>query len=280
MLAAGLLLALGGGGEGQLGARDGVGVEGGVEVEVDALVVRGVQGGSQGALGLLGAAAGDLEIDALGVVLGAVGVPGRVEGDDLVAQDVVSGLQVGRDLDLVAEVVAEDLVGGPGAWGGAGDEALLLDLDELERGLVHGGRVVRRCKVVNNRAVVRLGPGVPGSSDRAASSDGGVVEHTVLGALVADDVGVRVGAGGDEAVVRRGGGPGNEVVQLRGVGLVLLVEALVVNAADVPGGNVSVGLDHADASGDGEDGCCDVGVHLDGVCVVKFGTGLKKLGFW
>ena len=73
MVAAGLL-PLGGAGEGQLGAGDGVGVEGGVEVEVDALLVGRVQGSAQGALGLLGAAAGDLEVDALGIVLGAVGV--------------------------------------------------------------------------------------------------------------------------------------------------------------------------------------------------------------
>lgn len=86
---------------------------------------------------------------------------------------------------------------------------------------------------------------------------------------MADDIGVRVSAGGDEAVVRRGGGPGNEVVQLGGVGLVLLVEALVVNTADVPGGDVTMGLNHGDASGNGEDGSGDVGVHLDGV-VVKF----------
>ena len=88
-----------------------------------------------------------------------------MKGDDLVAQDVVAGLQVGRDLDLVAEVVADNLVAGPGAWGRARDKTLLLDLKELKGGLVDGGRVIRRGEVVNDRAVVRLGPCVPRSGD-------------------------------------------------------------------------------------------------------------------
>lgn len=80
-----------------LGARDGVaGDVTTVDVVLDALVGGGVEGGAGNAVGAAaagvgGARASDLDVDALGVVLGAVLLAGGVQGDDLVAEHVVTG---------------------------------------------------------------------------------------------------------------------------------------------------------------------------------------------
>lgn len=141
-----------GGGDG--GAGHGVGVEGGVQVEEDTGVGLGVQGGAQGAGGQLGAGAGDLEVHAHGVVLGTVRVLGAVERDDLVAQDVVAGLERGGDGDVVGEVVGDQVVGRPDSRVGAGDETRCVNLDPLEGGLVNGGWVVSGRNVGDHWAVV------------------------------------------------------------------------------------------------------------------------------
>lgn len=95
-----------------LGAGDRVAGQGGVDVEEDARVLLLVEGGALAAVGARVARVGlagarDLEVDALGVVLRAVHVPGGVERDDLVAEDKVAG-EVLRDLDLGGEVVGWD----------------------------------------------------------------------------------------------------------------------------------------------------------------------------
>lgn len=141
-------------GEGEGGARDGVGGEGLVEVEEDTGVGLGVQRGAEGAVGQLGAGAGDLEVDAHGVVLGAVRVLGRVQRDDLMAQHVVARLEGRGDGDVVGEVVGDQVVGRPHAWVGAGDEARGVDLHPGQGRLVDGGRVVGRGDVVDDGAVV------------------------------------------------------------------------------------------------------------------------------
>jgi hypothetical protein len=80
-----------------LGARDGVaGDVTTVDVVLDASIGGLVEGGTGNAVsavgaGVGGARAGDLNVDALGVGLGAVLLAGGVEGDDLVAEDVVAG---------------------------------------------------------------------------------------------------------------------------------------------------------------------------------------------
>lgn len=146
-------------GEGQGGAGDGVRGEVLVDVEENAGVALGVEGGAEGAVGQLGAGASDLEVEAHGVVLGAVRVLGRVQRDDLVAEHVVARLEGGGDGDVVGEVVCEQVVGGPHTRVGARDQARGVDLDPLEGGLVNGGRVIRGSDVVDDGAVV-LGVGV------------------------------------------------------------------------------------------------------------------------
>jgi len=54
---------------------------------------------------VLGAGSGDLEVEAVGVVLRAVYALGGVQGDDLVAEDEVSGCDVGGESDGAGEVV-------------------------------------------------------------------------------------------------------------------------------------------------------------------------------
>lgn len=85
-----------------LRARDGVaGDVTTVDVVLDALVGGLVKGGAGNAVSAVGAGVGgarasDLNVDTLGVGLGAVLLAGGVEGDDLVAEDVVaSGERLG-----------------------------------------------------------------------------------------------------------------------------------------------------------------------------------------
>lgn len=111
----------------------------------------------------------------------------------------------------------------------------------------------------------RVGPGVPGSGDGSTSSNGSVVEETVGGILVADDVGGGVRIRGDVAVVRGGLGPGDELVTGVGTGSNSphLVETGVGLAADGPRGDVAVGVDEAGTGGQGqENGVLHVGRHF------------------
>ena len=79
-----------------LGARDGVaGDVTTVDVVLDTLIGSLVKGGASNAVsavgaGVGGARSGDLNVDTLGVGLGAVLLASGVEGDDLVAEDVVA----------------------------------------------------------------------------------------------------------------------------------------------------------------------------------------------
>lgn len=142
------------GAEAQSGTGDGVGREVGVDVEDNALVTLGVERSTGGTVGELSAGAGNLEVEALGVVLGTVRVLGRVEGDDFVADDVVAGLEGGGDGDVPAEAVVNQLVRGPGTGVGTADETSLVDLDPGEGGLVDGGGVVGRGDVGDHGTVV------------------------------------------------------------------------------------------------------------------------------
>ena len=65
-------------------------------------------------------------------------------------------------------------VGGPGAWwAGAADQAALSDLEEAERPRgVRSTVAANLCKVVDDRAVVAVGPGVPLQLQGVTSLDG------------------------------------------------------------------------------------------------------------
>jgi len=133
-----------------------------------------VQLGSGNALGLSGATASNLDVDALGVVLGTVGVLGRVKGDDLVTKDVLAGGDVLGNSDGPGEVVGDEVVRGP-VLGRGVVQASLVNLEEREVTSRDAGAVVTSApgQVVQNGTVVRLGPGVPLELDGTTSSDSG-----------------------------------------------------------------------------------------------------------
>lgn len=140
----------GGGGAGgavQGGSGDGVAVKGGVDVEEDTGVGLGVQGSTQSTVGQLSAVTSDLEVDTHGVVLSTIRVLGGVEGNDLVAENVVAGLQGRGDGDVPSEVVGDQVVRGPETGVGSIYQTTLVDLDPLKGGLVNGGRVISRSDV-------------------------------------------------------------------------------------------------------------------------------------
>ena len=95
-----------------------------------------------------------------------------MEGDDLVAEDVLAGSDVLGDSDGPGVAVGDQVIGGP-AVGSSVVEALLIDLEEGEVTGGGGGAVVAGAlgEVVEDGAVVRLGPGVPLELDLATSSD-------------------------------------------------------------------------------------------------------------
>jgi hypothetical protein len=167
-----------------------------------------------------------------------------VEGEDLVADDVVARGDVLRDLEDPGEVVVHEDVGAPVAAEGAlVDQAALADAHPLEGGLVDGLAVARTPgDVVDDGALVRLWPGVPLEEQLGAGLDlcvdggGGAVG-------VADDVGVVELGGLDEAVVGDVDLPADDggVVGLVGEGGGVV--AAVADAVDVDPVDVAVGRD-------------------------------------
>ena len=243
------------------------GVVAAVDVVLDAGVGGGVQGGSQDTLRLVGTSAGDLDVEALGVVLGAVLGAGAVQGDGLVAEDVVSGGEAGRHGHGPGVVVGDHLVGGP-----AVGEASLVNLDPLEGALVGVGAVGSALGDVGQHGTdVAFGPLGPLEVDLAAGLDGGGGLGGLC-VLVADDVGGGVGVRGNEAVVEVLGGPSGGV----GGGLALL--SLVVVGEVVTLGVDAVGDDAGDGAvggGGGREGSeSKEGRHVD----VWWGTGKSRFG--
>lgn len=87
--------------------------EGSEDVELDTRVVGSVEAGSGSTTTEpSGSRALNLEVDALGVCLGAVGLAGCVQRDDLVANDVVAGSNV-REGNVPGEVVGDQVIGSP-----------------------------------------------------------------------------------------------------------------------------------------------------------------------
>lgn len=231
-------------------------------------VGRAIEGGSHHAGGFGTPAAGDLDIGALRVELGAAHVVGRVQGEDLVAQDVVAGANRGGDLDGPGAVCRAQLVVRPDARGAAtsaeGDAAQLGDLEPLELLLVHRGAVaVARGQVREDGPVVGVGPGGPVEVDGAARGDGRGVYLRVGSVDGADNVGgVDVVAEDGPRVVVPGGpadGPlvGNPRRHRR-------VVAGVLGAADGPLVNPPVGGRGAGRCEEGAGGEAGLGPHDDG----------------
>lgn len=179
-----------------------------------------------------GPAARDLQIDALRIVLGAVGAAGGMQGDELVADDVAPRGEGRGDGEGPGVVIGDELLGRPAAGAPRGEEAGLVDFEELERGLVVGdarARAVAVGHVGEDGAEVGAGPRRPEQFDLLAGGHGDV-ECARCGGVVADDVGGLVGARRDETdadVVVGPPGHGRRRVHV-GIGgrIVALVEAV------------------------------------------------------
>jgi hypothetical protein len=251
-------------------AWDGVAGRVVVDVELDALVVGLVQLSSEGTLRELRAGTGDLEVEALGVVLSTVLLATGVESNDLVTENVRTGLDVLGDLDEPAVVVGNELVRGISTGVTGLDKTSLVDLEELEGLLVDGlttGRTTRG-QHVNDRSLVALGPGVPLDVDLLTSLDLGVALG-VLSIAVADDVARAEGIRGDETVVGSGGGPGDEGLGGLVVGSRASIVAVVDGASDVDGGNVTVGSNAHGTGNGGEKSLGGERRHLEKGCWVR-----------
>lgn len=171
-------------------AGDAVAGERVVDVDEDTGVVGFVQLHARGAGSeLVGAGARDLEVDTLRVILRAIFVVRRMQRDDLVTQDVVARGHVLGDRDGPAVIGGDELIGCPvSGLVRVVEHALGGNLVEFQGGLVGGGAfAVAIGKVVDDGAVVGLGPIGPLEFDGGAGGHGGV-ELSGGGAFVADDV--------------------------------------------------------------------------------------------
>jgi len=191
-----------------------------------------------------GTRADDLEVEALRVALGTI-IGGRaVQGNDLVAENVVTRLDVLRDLQDPAVVVVHELVGRVISGGARGDETQAINLEEPKVFLpdVLAGPVAGS-EPVNDGTVVALGPGGPLEGDGVAGPDLGVA----LGGgtlLVADDIGGSVGAGRDETEIRLVGRPTDDRRRVAHVRVGGGVEAGVFHAVDDDVVDISVCRDN------------------------------------
>jgi len=182
-------------------SRDRIAGEAAIQVEQNARVGRGIHADQAGARWRRRSGARHDEVHALRVVLRAIRLAGSMQGDDLMAQDVVPGLEVLGDDDAPGVVVRDHLVGDPRARVRAAEQPALADLEPLQRALVDGlaGPVAVR-QVVDDGALVGGWPRRPLQGDDAAGFDGGGGLAGGCG-FVAEDVGGGEGGGGDEAVV-------------------------------------------------------------------------------
>lgn len=210
-----------------------------VDVVLDTGVGGSVQGGTDNTLRGVGATASDGNVQALGVVLGTVLGTSTVESDGLVAEDVVAGGEGGRDGDGPGVVVGNHLVGSP-----AVGVASLVDLDPLESRLVGVSAVGSALGNVGDHGTdVAGGPVGPLEVDLSAGLDGGR-GGGCLGVLVADDVSLTVGVGGNEAVVEVLSGPsggGGSLLALLGHVVVGEVVTLGVDTVNFDTGDGAVG---------------------------------------
>lgn len=188
-----------------------VGGELAVEVEENARVGGSVEGGRRRARRHGRARASNLDVDALGIGLSSVGVARRVQGNDLVPQDVLAGADAGGDFDSPRVAVGDELISSPSSGVRSGNMTRLRNLSERETALVDRATVaVAGGKIVDDGAFVRFRPGIPLKGDGTT----GCYDSMVTGwssRLVADDVGAVEGVGFDETVVLVGSSPANGI---------------------------------------------------------------------
>ena len=233
--------------------RNGVLDVAGVDVEEDTGVGGSVQLGADNTLGLLGAAASDLDVQALRVVLGTVLLASSVQRNDLVAEDVLAGSEALGDSDGPGVVLADHLDGSPLAV----LVTSTLNLGPLEILLLDGLNVTTVSgNVGKDGANVGHRPLGPVELDSATSGNLAQVVGAELGAsiLVADDVGLSVGVWANEAVVQVLGVPANVLGDVTTVlGSIVVVE-LEARLEDVINGDTSDGTVGSDGSSKSRNG--------------------------
>jgi hypothetical protein len=229
-----------------------------VNVDLDTGVGGGVELVSGDTLGVLSAGTGDLQVDALGVVLGAVLLVGGVKSDDLVAENVVTRSDGAGDRDGPGQVVLDELGGSPLTILVANG----VDLEELQVSSLSRGGVIDLGHVVDNGTDVRLGPGVPLDVNLSSGSDRGNLSTSCSILVASNLVHVGVHGGVNEAVVEAlRAGPLDD---LRSGGLVLErgVVGSEVGTVDLDVRKVTVGVDGgSNGAEDGSD--LDLGRHVD-----------------
>ena len=185
-------------------------VDGLVNVDEDARVSGRVELRAEDTRGLVRAAAGDVQVEALRIVLGAALGAGPMQRDELVAEHIVAWRDGRRDLQQPGVVVGDQLIVAPDAGRvGLVDQADGVDLEELQRRLVNrlAGSVAVG-QVAQDWAMVAAWPGRPLEEDFVAGSHDGV-RVGVLRGLVADYVGGVILVRSDEPVVGVWGLPGD-----------------------------------------------------------------------
>lgn len=128
-----------------------------------------------------------------------------MKSDDFMAENVVACCDGAWNSYGPRVVVGDQLIRSPGSWGsGIIYQARLVDLEELEGSLVDGGAIpVAGREIIDDRAVVRFGPGVP-FHHHSRSGSNSCAGFPVGGRLVADDITASVGIWSDKAEI--GGG--------------------------------------------------------------------------
>lgn len=149
---------------------NGVAGDGGVRVEQDTGVGGLVQVHTEGASRWnLGARAGDLNVDAERVRLGAVGRPRAMGSDGLVAEDVCASLERLGHGNGPRVVVVDHLLCSPDL--GVVVDASLVDLGPEELRLVDGGGGAAVWRDVGEHGAQAVGPCGPLEFDSAACAD-------------------------------------------------------------------------------------------------------------
>lgn len=209
------------GGDGRLGLRNvdaaadhgrtgnRVGRERLVDVEEDAGVSLSVQRLAANTSRALAATAGNLDVEALGIVLSTVGLAGTVKSNNLVTEDVEARRNVGRDLHHPSISIGNQLIRSPlSRRSRAINESRLVNFEELQAGLVNSLTAIRAAvgEVVNDRTLVRFWPGIPLDEDIVSGLNDGMALG-VGGISVADDIWRAKGSRLNKAVVGVGGSP-------------------------------------------------------------------------
>lgn len=161
-------------------------------------VVRRVEGRGRRATRVNAATTRHLDVDALRVRLRSANV---LQGNELVAQDILARRKVRRDLSAPLHSVREHLVRAPEAGVGTRNQAGFLELEELKRGGVDVCELALDFGEISHAGpVVAFGPGAPLEFDGAACGNGSG-DGAGFSASVADYVWAVETVGGNEAVV-------------------------------------------------------------------------------